>query len=242
MTKVCLFTNYRTGSSYTIAKIAGRSNIPGIGEYFNHSNFGQDKSVYRLLPKTKDKFADHQFTFDTAFKNFSSMENGAALKLMGDHVDHDFRKLNAIVDQCDSIIYLYRRDFKAQMLSILAADYTKNYGPGDAMKWVFSMQDAHYNLARWKSKEEIEKRIEKKYKAAQTSESIITQPISAETIARYEKTLKDNYNTMAKFYKTHPGKLICLEDTKDQYPYKNNVTWENGKPDLNDFDVEGLFQ
>lgn len=108
--RICIFANYRTGSTTIIEKIVENNNLPGLGEYFRIMNIG----YARLLP------------FEKVLRNFNSM-NEFVLKIMADHVGHDMQKLSDIVTRCDRIIYVYRRDFKAQALSWLAADSTASY-------------------------------------------------------------------------------------------------------------------
>jgi hypothetical protein len=108
--RICIFANYRTGSTVISRKIVENSNLPGVGELFRTTNLGYS----RLLP------------FEKVMRNFNSM-NEFVLKIMADHVGYDTQKLSDIVTRCDKIIYVYRRDFKAQALSWLAADSTASF-------------------------------------------------------------------------------------------------------------------
>ncbi len=108
--RICIFANYRTGSTTICKKITDSNNIPSLAEYFRTTNIG----YARLLP------------YEKVIRNFNSI-NEFVLKLMADHVGYDDEKIATILNKCDKIVYVYRRDFKAQALSWLAADSTASY-------------------------------------------------------------------------------------------------------------------
>lgn len=107
--RICLVTNYRTGSSNIITNISETNRLQTYGEYF--APVGWSSKL---------------FSFDTAFRNVNSVKK-FTLKLMADHVDHDMNNIARILDIMNEIKYLYRRDFTSQALSYIAARTTHSY-------------------------------------------------------------------------------------------------------------------
>ena len=108
--KICLLTNYRSGSTSFCNALSNTNKIPIIGEYFN--------------PVTFNKTG---FTIDKALRNLTSM-NKYILKVMPDHLRYNSELLTTVLSHADRVIYLYRRDFIAQSKSFLAANSTKSFG------------------------------------------------------------------------------------------------------------------
>lgn len=108
--RICVFANYRTASTTVYQSIVENNNLPSLAEYFRTTNIGYAKL----------------FPYEKAFRNFNSM-NEFALKIMADHVQYDQQKITDILNRCDRIVYTYRRDFKSQALSWLAANSTASY-------------------------------------------------------------------------------------------------------------------
>lgn len=237
--KTCVFTNYRTGSSFLTGKKSAEAKLTPIGEYFNFLNYGSKNTIFAGTTGLPEDV--QQLSYETAFRNFSSMKS-ASLKLMGDHVNHDDAKINDILDQCDTITYLYRRNYKAQLLSLLVGWHTGMYVPYEAAKWISSMNIVYRNSGPWMKAVDIKERIRRTYNESKTTPVSVT--VTENDVVQCDKILRDNYHKMAQFYKTRPGQLMCLEDFDDYFPYKQEITWNGGIPDLSsvgDFDVEGLF-
>ena len=96
--KVCVLTNYRTGSTFFIQEtfLTNRIAPTGDWEYFND---------------------DRDFDFAL---NQLKIPNKLVFKMMPDHIDHSPVKLSKIATVCDEFMYLYRRDFDAQAKSWIA--------------------------------------------------------------------------------------------------------------------------
>jgi hypothetical protein len=90
--KICLLTNYRTGSTFFIRETFLTNRILPTEEW---EHFNTDKSFKESLQILKDR---EEFVF----------------KLMPDQIGLDKGKLKKVFAECDEIIYLYRRDFEAQ--------------------------------------------------------------------------------------------------------------------------------
>lgn len=108
--KICVLTNYRSGSSSFCTSIGNTNKTYMLGEYFN--------------PVT---FNGTGFTINKALRNLYSMDR-YVLKLMPDHLRYNHDLLDTVLSHADKIIYLYRRDFVAQAKSFLAANSTKSFG------------------------------------------------------------------------------------------------------------------
>ena len=90
--KICLLTNYRTGSTFFIRETFLSNRILPTEEW---EHFNTDKSFEESLQILKDR---DEFVF----------------KIMPDQIDLDKTKLKKVLNECDEVIYLYRRDFEAQ--------------------------------------------------------------------------------------------------------------------------------
>jgi hypothetical protein len=90
--KICLLTNYRTGSTFFIRETFLTNRILPTEEW---EHFNTDKSFEESLQILKDR---DEFVF----------------KIMPDQIDLDKTKLKKVLNECDEVIYLYRRDFEAQ--------------------------------------------------------------------------------------------------------------------------------
>jgi len=107
--KICIITNYRTGSSSFITTISDLNKNPSLGEYFS-----------------KVSYDGRGFTIDKAFRNVLSKPR-YIVKVMPDHLRYNIELLTTIITNSDRIIYLYRRDFVSQVKSFLAAKSTNSY-------------------------------------------------------------------------------------------------------------------
>lgn len=108
--KVCVLTNYRTGSTFFIRETFLTNRIMPMG---NWEHFNSDKPFKVLLNQLQQR---------TAF----------VLKLMPDQIQLDESKYHDLLGQCDEIVYLYRRDFEAQARGWIAwniaGDHEHHYG------------------------------------------------------------------------------------------------------------------
>jgi len=108
--KVCVITNYRTGSTFFIRETFLTNRIMPMGDW---EHFNNDKNFNYLLHELKQR---------TAF----------SFKLMPDHIQLDKEKYHKILSQCDELVYLYRRDFEAQARGWIAwnmsGDHDHHYG------------------------------------------------------------------------------------------------------------------
>jgi hypothetical protein len=107
--RICIITNYRTGSSSFITIISDLNKNPSMGEYFAKVSYG-----------------GKGFTIDKAFRNLLSMPR-YLVKVMPDHLRYNMELLTNVITNSDRIIYLYRRDFVSQVNSFLAAKSTNSY-------------------------------------------------------------------------------------------------------------------
>lgn len=189
--RICLVTNYRTGSSFLSRSISDVNKINPIGEYFGPCSYVD------------------QFPFSLAIRNFNTMKE-FNLKFMANHVDYDMEKIDQILSKCDRIIYLYRRDFKAQALS-----------------WVASQRTMSWSQTGFK---EFYQRDDDKV--------IIRPPLPEDFVKHNIDILKNNYIAMSEIYRRYPGNVFCLEDFDIKKPYQRKVIWECEKPSIEDFDVE----
>ena len=108
--KVCVLTNYRTGSTFFIRETFLTNRIMPMG---NWEHFNSDKPFGLLLSQLQQR---------TAF----------VLKLMPDQIQLDQSKYHDLLGECDEIVYLYRRDFEAQARGWIAwniaGDHEHHYG------------------------------------------------------------------------------------------------------------------
>jgi hypothetical protein len=191
--KICVFTNYRTGSSMFSLNLSSSNYLPAIGEYFG-SCLNQEG-----------------FTYETAMRNFKSMSK-CVVKFMPDHLHYNKTMIDLMLAETDKIIYLYRRNFKSQALSWLAAVSNNSFG-----------------VTGFSEFEQI------------PDAEIRVKNLSDKKISRATTILKQNYLMMASYIKSHPGEIICLEDMKTQRPYKRNIIWEQDIPEIEPFDVENIL-
>jgi len=69
--------------------------------------------------------------------------------------------------------------------------------------------------------------------------------VNIQAIYEYEEIIRNNYLKMSYFHKIYPGKIVCLEDIK-QNPYNKKITWfqpiNEITKHISDLDVAGLFE
>jgi hypothetical protein len=194
--KICIITNYRTGSSSLLTTIAGLNKYPSLGEYFNTVSYDGTG-----------------FTIDKAFRNITSMPR-YIIKVMPDHLRYNMDLLTKVMSCSDRVIYLYRRDFVSQVKSFIAAKSTNSY-----------------SVTGYKELD-------------QTPESsIVNVPVlTNEFIQEATNILTNNYLAMAECCKLFPGDVYCLEDFKNQNPYKKHINWSQNLPYIEPYDVDILFK
>lgn len=193
--KICILTNYRSGSSSFCTALVNTNKKPGLGEYFNQVSYDGTG-----------------FTICKALRNLYSM-NRYVLKLMPDHLRYDTELLDTVLSHADRIVYLYRRDFTAQVKSFLAARSTMSFG-----------------ITGYKELDQLpETSI---VKVPELSDNFVNESISI---------LKNNYLVMAECYNKFPGEVFCLEDFSKQNPYRTTILWKKEVTDIPKFDVSSLF-
>lgn len=177
--RVCLVTNYRTGSTFFIRETFKVNKIPPT-ENWEHFN-------------SKRTFA----------QNFNLLQRSQSFifKLMPDQIDHSLTGIKLIEDRCDELIYLYRRNFVSQASSWIAWNLTGDH-------------DHHWGENR-------------------TYEVEPTQEIAD----KYTNQLLENYQSMKYIYNQYPGRVFCLEDFPNQYPYNRNYKWQS-KVKIPSFNVQ----
>jgi hypothetical protein len=193
--KICIITNYRSGSSSFCTALSDFNKLPNLGEYFN--------------PVSYDGTG---FTIDKALRNLYSM-NRYVLKIMPGHLRHDPGLLNTVLSHADKVIYLYRRNFVAQVKSLLAANSTNSFCVNGY----------------------------KEYDQLPETSIVKVPELSDEFIHKNINILKNNYLVMADCFNKFPGEVFCLEDFPKQNPYHTTVVWKKEVTDISHFDVEGLF-
>jgi len=177
--RICLVTNYRTGSTFFIRETFKVNKIPPT-ENWEHFN-------------SKRTFA----------QNFNLLQRSQSFifKLMPDQIDHSLTGIKLIEDRCDELIYLYRRNFVSQASSWIAWNLTGDH-------------DHHWGENR-------------------TYEVEPTQEIAD----KYTNQLLENYQSMKYIYNQYPGRVFCLEDFPNQYPYNRNYKWQS-KVKIPSFNVQ----
>lgn len=191
--KICIFTNYRTGSSFLNQRIGFINGTKTFGEMFS----------YYQVKNNLESFDEHLSHLNSNSK--------FVLKLMADHLSYDKDKLEQVLTSCDKIVYLYRKDFKAQAMSYIAASITNTY----------SITGLKENL--------------------QNHRIITVPQVPQQQIDSYVDVLKNNYLSMSYFFNKIPGELICLEDFEIKKPYQKTISWIGEVPEIPEFDVEALF-
>jgi hypothetical protein len=108
--KVCVLTNYRTGSTFFIRETFLENRLMPME---NWEHFNTNKQFDFLVNELHERSA---FVF----------------KLMPDQINLDKEKYHTVLSECDEIVYLFRRDFKAQARGWIAwnlsGDHEHHYG------------------------------------------------------------------------------------------------------------------
>lgn len=234
---VCIVTNFRTGSSsFTLLK-SEEYGLPYKAEMLSHERaYGLGEVQPRWKLKREKYSFEDRCEMTSAVKYLEQLEKGVpcCFKIMPSHLieDDGHEMLRKIVKACDKVYYLYRRDFKAQVRSWVAARATGDWGATGFKRrspnlTIERLREVHLGLL---GKGET---VVKNVKVKNNGEAFW---------ARYNQLLK-NYLVMADLYKEVPGELVCMEDyfSEDKYnPYNRKIIWDE-ELDIPDFDVEGLF-
>ena len=237
---VCIVTNFRCAStSFNLLK-AEEYDLPYKGELFSHErsrNLGNAPSLWKLRRENKErevKYSNEELIYlcrDEAFLEELRKGEPCCFKVMPSHIKTDDMLYN-IVSSCDKVYYLYRRDFKAQLSSYLAARMK-----GDWIATGFKR----------KSRPNTHEMIKDTHLGTNGKGETVVRNLDPFQNMKLRRLLPEqlinNYIRMAELYKQIPGELICAEDyfTKDKYnPYNRKINWTKD-PNFEDFDVEGLF-
>ncbi len=108
-TKCVVITNYRTGSTSFV-----RQNNKGISTKFEILQ--PYDNIPTIINKTK-----------------TLKKENYICKIMPDHISYNYEHLDIVLEHCDQIVYLYRKDFVEQVKSWIAwnvsEDFGHHYGP-----------------------------------------------------------------------------------------------------------------
>lgn len=207
--RIVVLSNYRTGSSFFTDFVADLNQTVKIGEYFAPSESEEriipvEKGLKQLL--TKPRYC------------YKLMAN----QIINDPTEEGYAQVKQVLDlSADRVLYLYRRDFKATALSLIAADWTKSY------------HVTGFNLIHNPNKIKF---------------PVDITGIPDWFIESRINILKFNYKMLGKYYRERGGNIYCMEDdfVDSLYiPYQREVVWVNGEPDIdqfvNGYDVEKVI-
>ena len=259
MTKtVCVLTNFRAGStSFTLQK-AVEYDLPYKGELFSHERpwpyagieaYHQEMKI-RLNHKDdpripeRDARTTNGFDFTSTYIKGLQDREPICFKLMPDHTTPNWRKPLPnthdidIVKSCEKVYLLYRRDWYAQAMSWVALRANGKFGENGFAHPLRNGSQTTFDF-HWKmhvGKEYGEKTVEKKVKG----------DMHGHFVHMCLEQLMNNYKRLAEIYHEVPGiELVCMEDffaTTDYKKYNHEFIWEDGMPDIPEFDTEGLFK
>ena len=106
LSKCLVITNYRTGSTSFCIENGRKNNLINLFELLN------DKNSYKDI--------------DEASKVLEYTDN-FIVKVMPDQFAYNYANLEQIMKHCDQVVYLYRKDFKAQCLSWIAMQHLQDW-------------------------------------------------------------------------------------------------------------------
>jgi hypothetical protein len=252
---VCVLTNFRAGStSFTLLK-SEEYNLPYKGELFSHErpwdyaghlSFGQEANLARTEPdnpRIKEFVPGRDFFGDYT----RGMKNGEPIcfKLMPDHIVRTWELLEDptlderdvdVVRSCDKVYILYRRDFEAQALSWIGMRCDGKFGVNG-----FTQNPRHGNPTGV----EYHKRMHLGTEYGATQIRKIKGDMHGTFVDQIIGQLINNYKRMAYIQSVVPNiEVVCMEDYFSELPYlkyNHEYVWEDGKPEIPEFDVEGLF-
>ena len=238
---VCIVTNFRTASTTFNLLKSEEYDLPYKGEMFSHErprSLGNAPGLWEMRQSNASGETEYSheemlhLTRDEAFLKELQKGTPCCFKIMPTHIKTNDSMLHDIISACDKVYYLYRRDFKAQLNSYLAARIG-----GDYSKTGFKQM----------SKVNSIERIRETHLGTRGKAETVVKKLDPNTNPRLRmfiaNNLITNYMRMAEAYKQIPGELVCYEDyfTGDKYnPYNREIHWTED-PNLEDFDVESLF-
>jgi hypothetical protein len=240
---VGIITNFRAAStSFSLLK-AEEYNLPWKGEMFCHSvphGLGDVLSTTEIFQKMAAGEEVAKYTEDERdilFLNEIKKGTPCCFKVMPSHIGNK-QTLREVARSVDKLFYLYKRDFVSQVKSYLSLALLGNFLDTGFQRRhsVFTfegMKDVHLGTSG-----DSEKVISKV-----TAHEQSKFPFHTATSVR--QGLIENYKEMAQLYKEIPGELVCSDDyfSGERYkPYNKEIVWEIGEPEVEDFDVEGLFK
>lgn len=240
--KICIFTNYRTASSFLVSCIGSANNLPVLGEYFGLAN--AKHGIAQNNPKYDEmRRRTQNFDYDKAVKYVETMKSGV-VKIMPDQLLCDKEKIAHVLGQFDKIIYWYRSDFNAQLLSFIAA-YSKSHYDSSFLDEIYEIPNSkefQRNQAINAPTEDVfnAKLLEKYQEYQEVKPEHYMPEVPEDFIKSCRDLLIKNYVILGDFYKTIHGDVGKLESLKMQMPYKHTINWEK-VPEFEDFDVEALF-
>ena len=249
--KICVVTNFRTGStSFTLLK-ADEYNAPYKGEMFTFYprpyGLGAAKAQWQIVNYFEDCTDEEKTRLQSTELFVNQLEQGhsCCFKLMpGQLVDEELR--DRMFKSMDKIYYLYREDFAAQCKS-----------------WIAVRQQDHLDFARtgfvrdeWLERQYLEKAAERqkvlhlgtlgKGETVRHHIDFGKRPAAGpnETEKRLINQLVEGYEWMGEMYKKYPGELVRMEDyfTDEKYnPYNREITWAV-EPEIPDFNPSKCFE
>ena len=261
-TNVAILTNFRTGSTNFTLDKAEEYDLPYKGELFSHEkphgvgslmSLGQFNAAHKYKDQNLAQYALSNWNI------FDELRLGAkaCYKIMPSHfrkrfdreVKCDMFQLQTILEHADKVYYLYRRDFKAQILSWLAVRRDGSFGKtgfitNTPLTHKTTEQD-YYKRMLQLHRGDIEG---KTYKATLDPNDPVFHAKTTMSMESVVRQLVENYEDMAEMYKRVPGELVCYEDyfSGSKYkPYNREIKWTS-EPQIdsyvNTWDIEGLFE
>ena len=256
-TNVAIVTNFRTASTTFTLEKSEEYNLPYKGELFSHERpfaIGKVPSQADLMRKD---IVDQEVTHlcCSHWNIYEQLRNKvrACYKIMPFHFrfDKDFVTLEHVLKEADKVYYLYRKDFRAQILSWIAVRITGTFE--------HTGFDTNIGMTPTNVEEAYVGRMHQLHRGTfQTAETYQVNIGPAEEAWFNTKTdlnlerligqLEYNYKSMAEMYKRVPGELVCYEDyfSGSKYkPYNRQINWTS-EPQIdsyvNNWDIEGLFK
>lgn len=235
--KVCIITNFRTGSTSLTLLKAEEYGIPYAGELFSHEKPFHIGTTKELLPKERT-----HARFIQELRENKELE--CCFKLMPVHAHFKLDMIGEIVDAVDKVYYLYRSDFKSQLISYMA-----NRGYGREQETGFKTNtgwEDREKRARQLVLGELGKTKEPVVIKMSLKDPQLTGQLGSISMKTLRHGLIRNYEVMAEAYKLYPGELLRKEDYfsgEKHNPYNRYVEWkDDDEPEIEDYDVDSLFK
>ena len=205
--KILILTSPRSGSTYATYSIAAEGNLVDYGEAFLIT----DKTIPAIVSKIK------------TYPNYT-------VKVFGSQIYYDKDTINELCSISDKTVYLYRRNFKEQVLSFLACLVGEDLWVHEGTTAYIKRHIANSRLPFYNSP----------FKDRSKTEVINLPRPSQRLIDMAVNITIENYEFMAETYQLHPGPVICLEEFKLSAKDNRVINWEE-EFDIPEFDVEELF-